>query len=99
MLDKERKLIITRHVSERASQFNISIKELINMFWESDKEPKPPNARPDRDGQFTLFRRHGTCVMVVGEIVDKHTKKDAYLLLTIFDQKMYLDEKYIFDEK
>ena len=70
MLDKNRKLIITYHAKERSRQFRIPIIKLAEMFWESDKEPKPPGYKSDGTEKVTIYRRHGTLVMVAGEVVD-----------------------------
>lgn len=95
MLDKSRKLIITHHAMDRATQFQVSRKNLVKMFWASEEEPKPPGSRHDNNGKVTIYRRNGTVVMVVGEAKNKYADGQIYLLITIFDQRMYLDSKHV----
>ena len=89
-LDKNRKLILTRHCIDRATQFKLSITGLIDMFWDSKLESRPPGAKKDRRGRKTIFLRNGTYVMVAGEVVDNRSKENSYLLLTIYDQRLDL---------
>ena len=92
-LDNSRKLRVTRHASERAEEFGISMNKLVWMFWKSEKEPTPPNAKNHSDRkEVTIFRRNGTVVMVAGECNDKITGLPIYLLITAYDQK--LDSPY-----
>ena len=66
MLSISKDLVVTRHAKDRADEFGLTIIELTAMFWRSVEEKRPPGARPDPEWRRTLFRRHGTYVMVVG---------------------------------
>lgn len=89
-LDKK-KLIVTAHARERAEQFQISIGKLVWMFWNSEEGEVPPNAeKHSKHKEATLYRRNGTHVMIIAEVKDKYTNEDAYLLLTVYDQRMDL---------
>lgn len=45
--------------------------------------------------KVTIYRRNGTVVMVVGEVKNKYADGQIYLLITVFDQRMYLDSKHV----
>jgi hypothetical protein len=93
-LDPNRRLKITNHARERAEQFQIPIKKLVWMFWNSEEEPEPPGSKR-REGWVTAFRRNGTVVMTAGLVNDKRTEEPIYLLLTIYDQRMDLPAEKI----
>lgn len=91
MPDERRRLKITSHAYERAKQFQLTPSKLVWMFWNSEKEPSPPGKMKDsRFASTTRYFRNGTFVMVAGETDDKNTGEPIYLLLSVFDQMMYI---------
>lgn len=94
MPENNRKLKITYHAYERAKQFGISPKQLVWLFWNSEKEPSPPGKRKDNKfASTTRYWRNGTVVMVAGEAEHKEHGYPIYLLLTVYDQKIDLPIK------
>ena len=100
MLEHSRKLILTSHAKQRAQQFRMSVDKVYWSFWHSQEEPTPPGAKKYADrgvSEDTIYRRFETKVMVIKKIVDKYTNKDAYLMLTLYDQRMDLNNPQIDD--
>lgn len=95
MPDDNRKLKIVSHAYKRAEEFNLTPSKLAWLFWNSVPEPTPPGRREGKYNDTTHYWRNGTYVMVVGETDHKYTGEPIYLLLTVFDQKMYLTPKYL----
>lgn len=96
MPDDTRKLKIVSHAYDRAKEFGLKPSKVAWLFWNSVPEPTPPGKR--KNGKYastTHYWRNGTYVMVVGETDHKDTGEPIYLLLTIFDQRMYLKPKYL----
>ena len=95
MLNKDFDVYITRHCRDRANEFNIRYQKLLDLFWDSVEEDKPPGCRNLDDGKITLYRRNGPYVMVVGLVKHKETRKPLYLLLTVYDQRLDLPAKFL----
>lgn len=93
-LKTDRRLKITRHALDRASEFGFTRKQIELMFWGSVEEPKPPGARENAKYQ-TIYRRYNTVVMIVSVLQDKSAWDNIYLLLTVYDQRMDLKPRYL----
>ena len=101
MLDNSRKLILTRHARSRSEQFQLSIEKIIWMFWNSEEQDSPPGSgKYERSGanEGVFYRRSGTFVLTAREVTNQFTGKPAYLLITLFDQRLYLTSDQLRDD-
>lgn len=94
----QRKVRLTTHAKNRAGQFGFTIDHVYWMIYHSEEEPRPPGARQYED-QDVKYRRHETVVMTVKETTDKYTDEAIFLVITLFDQKMYFTPSQLVSEQ
>lgn len=84
-------LKVTRHCQDRMREFRVHPYNILYWLPQSQKE-KPPEMEVKKFHQNdnVTWWRYGTYIMSVAKVYDQKERMNVYLLLSIFDQRMYL---------
>lgn len=84
-------LKVTKHCQDRMKEFRVNTLNLLYWLPQAQKEkpPKKENKKYPIYDNVTHWR-YGTYVMAVARVRDPKEGFEVYLLLSIFDQRMYL---------
>jgi len=82
---------VTKHCQDRMREFKVS--PLALLYWLPQAQPeKPPknDKKKFQQNDNVTWWRYGTYIFTVAKVYDQRELTDTYLLMSVFDQRMYL---------
>lgn len=86
----DRKIVFTRHADSRIMEFGLTRNKVIAMLYDCQQEVGVPKGKYPRDSGIESYRS-GTYIITLVRTNDKRSYEPISLVLSIFDQRMYLD--------